>query len=74
MSETFTFDVNYSTTFEKLEALREKMLDFVKTEKRDYQSVFEVTVNGLLTDLFYHQVANNLTFFLQISRIRKKWY
>lgn len=46
MSEPFTFDVSYSTTFEKLELLREKMLEFVKTERRDYQPVFDVTVNG----------------------------
>lgn len=45
MSEPFTFDVSYSTTFEKLELLREKMLEFVKTERRDYQPVFDVTVN-----------------------------
>jgi small-conductance mechanosensitive channel len=51
MSETFTFDVNYSTTFENLEVLREKMLEFVKTERRDYQPVFDVTVNGSLCSI-----------------------
>ncbi|KAJ3490527.1 hypothetical protein NLJ89_g11426 [Agrocybe chaxingu] len=44
MSETFTFDVSYSTSFEDLERLRERMLDFVKAERRDYQPVFDVTV------------------------------
>ncbi|KDR75887.1 hypothetical protein GALMADRAFT_68503 [Galerina marginata CBS 339.88] len=44
MSETFTFDVSYSTTFEDLERLREKMLAFVKAERRDYQPIFDVTV------------------------------
>jgi len=45
MSETFTFDVSYATTFEDLEKLREKMLEFVKAERRDYQPAFDVTVN-----------------------------
>ncbi|KAH9485389.1 Mechanosensitive ion channel protein Msy2 [Psilocybe cubensis] len=44
MSETFTFDVAYSTSFEDLERLREKMLAFVTAERRDYQSVFDVKV------------------------------
>jgi len=44
MSETFTFDVAYSTTFEDLEKLRDKMLEFVKTERRDFQPSFDVTV------------------------------
>jgi len=46
MSESFAFDVAYSTTFEDLERLREKMLEFVTEEKRDYQPVFDVTVKG----------------------------
>lgn len=46
MSETFTFDVNYSTTFEDLERLRDRMLVFVEAERRDYQPVFDVKVNG----------------------------
>ncbi|KAF5393511.1 hypothetical protein D9757_000597 [Collybiopsis confluens] len=44
MSETFKFEVAYSTTFEELEALRTKMLQFVQSEKRDYLPVFDVTV------------------------------
>ncbi|PPQ67301.1 hypothetical protein CVT25_005885 [Psilocybe cyanescens] len=44
MSETFTFDVAYSTSFEDLERLREKMLAFVTAERRDYQTVFDVKV------------------------------
>jgi len=47
MSETFIFDVNYSTSFEDLEKLRAKMLDFVKLERRDFQPVFDVTVKGV---------------------------
>jgi small-conductance mechanosensitive channel len=46
MSETITFDVAYSTTFEDLEKLRDKMLDFVKSEPRDFQPSFDVTVKG----------------------------
>ncbi len=48
MSETFIFDVNYSTSFEDLEQLRAKMLEFVKFERRDFQPVFDVTVKGAL--------------------------
>jgi len=46
MSETFTFDVGYSTTFEDLERLRERMLEFVTKERRDYDTVFDVKVKG----------------------------
>ncbi|KAF8906527.1 hypothetical protein CPB84DRAFT_1675669, partial [Gymnopilus junonius] len=49
MSETFTFDVSYSTTFQDLERLREKMLEFLKAERRDYQPNFDVKVIGDLT-------------------------
>ncbi|KAJ7218050.1 Mechanosensitive ion channel-domain-containing protein [Mycena pura] len=44
MSETFTFDVHYSTSFEDVEKLRERMLKFVTTERRDYQPAFDVVV------------------------------
>jgi len=44
MSESFTFDVNYSTSFEDLEKLRQRMLTFVTTERRDYQPAFDVVV------------------------------
>ncbi|KAJ6625628.1 Mechanosensitive ion channel-domain-containing protein [Mycena sp. CBHHK59/15] len=44
MSEKFTFDVNYSTTFEDIEKLRMKMLAFVTSERRDYQPVFDIAV------------------------------
>lgn len=47
MSETFTFDVAYSTSFEDLERLREKMLEFVTNERRDYQPVFDVNIKGM---------------------------
>lgn len=51
MSETFTFDVAYSTTFEDLEKLREKMLEFVKAERRDFQPSFDVSVKGTLSSV-----------------------
>ncbi|KAF7288661.1 Mechanosensitive ion channel protein [Mycena chlorophos] len=44
LSEKFTFDVSYATTFHELEILRAKMLQFVTSERRDYQPVFDVTV------------------------------
>ncbi|KAJ7783196.1 Mechanosensitive ion channel-domain-containing protein [Mycena metata] len=44
MSESFSFDVAYSTTFEEVELLRQKMLTFVTTERRDFQPAFDVVV------------------------------
>jgi hypothetical protein len=44
MSETFTFDVDFATTFEQLEILRDKMLNFLVAERRDYQPAFDVVV------------------------------
>ncbi|KAI0318281.1 Mechanosensitive ion channel-domain-containing protein [Amylostereum chailletii] len=44
MSESFTFDVGYDTTFEQIERLRALMLDFVSRERRDYQPQFDVVV------------------------------
>ncbi|KAG6811897.1 hypothetical protein H0H92_005355 [Tricholoma furcatifolium] len=46
MSETFTFDVSYATTFEDLEKLRARMLAFVTAERRDYQPAFDVVVKA----------------------------
>lgn len=47
MSETFAFEVAYGTTFEQLETLRDKMLIFLKTERRDYLPSFDVMVVGM---------------------------
>ncbi|KAI0000574.1 Mechanosensitive ion channel-domain-containing protein [Russula vinacea] len=44
MSESFTFDVNYSTTFKQIERLRSLMLNFVQMERRDYQPSFDIIV------------------------------
>nr|VWO97655.1 C6 zinc finger protein [Ganoderma boninense] len=44
MSESFEFDVAYTTSFEQIERLRELMLSFLKVERRDYQPVFDVYV------------------------------
>jgi len=46
MSETFTFEVDYSTTFQEVEKVREKMLKFLKSETRDFQPVFDLMVKG----------------------------
>ena len=46
MSEPFTFDVAYETTFEQIEALRGRMIAFLSNERRDYVAVFDVTVMG----------------------------
>ncbi|KAI0280986.1 Mechanosensitive ion channel-domain-containing protein [Russula aff. rugulosa BPL654] len=44
MSESFSFDVNYSTTFKQIERLRSLMLSFVQMERRDFQPSFDVVV------------------------------
>jgi len=44
MSETFPFDVAFDTTFEQVEALRDKMLAFVKEQRRDFLPSFDVVV------------------------------
>jgi small-conductance mechanosensitive channel len=47
MSESFTFDVAYDTTFQQIEALRERMLAFLSNERRDYVTVFDIEVVGM---------------------------
>ena len=47
MSETFEFEVAFSTTFEQIESLRAKMLAFVKAEMRDFLPSFDVSVKGV---------------------------
>ena len=47
MSESFTFDVHYSTTFEQIERLRALMLGFVQSERRDFQPRFDIVVVGM---------------------------
>jgi len=44
MSEPFTFDVAYDTSFEQIEALRGRMIAFLSNEKRDFVAVFDVMV------------------------------
>lgn len=44
LSETFIFDVHYATTFQEVEKIRQKMLEFVKSECRDFQPVFDLEV------------------------------
>lgn len=46
MSETFTFDVDYTTTFKQIEMLRSLMLGFVQLERRDFQPSFDIVVVG----------------------------
>lgn len=46
MSETFKFEVSYKTSFRDLEKLREKMLEFLKEERRDFEPAFDVSVIG----------------------------
>jgi len=46
MSDPFTFDVAYDTSFEQIEALRGRMIAFLSNERRDYAAVFDVVVMG----------------------------
>ncbi|KAL7007996.1 hypothetical protein EMMF5_002645 [Cystobasidiomycetes sp. EMM_F5] len=53
-SEVFTWDVDFGTTFEQIEALRQAMLDFLESERRDYVhkcdiSVKDFAAQGMLT-------------------------
>ncbi|KAF8625434.1 hypothetical protein AX15_005393 [Amanita polypyramis BW_CC] len=47
MSETFSFIVGYDTSFQDLERFRDQMLVFLQSEKRDFQPVFDLTVQDL---------------------------
>ena len=47
MSESFAFDVDYSTTFKQIETLRSLMLNFVQLERRDFQPSFDIVVVGM---------------------------
>ena len=46
MSEPFVFDVAFDTSFEQIEKLRKKMLEFVSMNGRDYQQIFDIVVSG----------------------------
>ncbi|KAI5123926.1 hypothetical protein M0805_006343 [Coniferiporia weirii] len=47
MSETFEFEVAYSTTLEQIENLREKMVAFVQSQGRDFLPSFDVVVKDI---------------------------
>lgn len=44
ISEKILFDVDFGTTYEKIDALRARLLDFVQAERRDYQPSVDVTL------------------------------
>lgn len=52
ISETFSWDVSFGTSFEKIEQLRGKMLEFLKAERRDYSTSFDVNIQGNCPSLF----------------------
>ncbi|ORY33717.1 Mechanosensitive ion channel-domain-containing protein [Naematelia encephala] len=45
--ETFSFEVDFGTSFEALQALRAKMLKFCKDESRDFLPIFDVIVDDI---------------------------
>ncbi|GAA5936268.1 uncharacterized protein JCM15063_002764 [Sporobolomyces koalae] len=42
--ESFVFDVDFSTSFEKIEALRVRMLEFLESEKRDFIPSIDISI------------------------------
>ncbi|KAG8747159.1 hypothetical protein FRC10_002208 [Ceratobasidium sp. 414] len=64
MSETFVFDVAYSTEFEQIEALRRQMLSFVQSQGRDYLPIFDVVVSGIVPIL--HKYMRSFIVFVDI--------
>ncbi|SRR6266702_960410 len=68
MSESFTFDVHYSTTFEQIEKLRSLMLGFVQSERRDFQPLFDIVVVGMCQD----QDQSLVLYLMSYSRTRRK--
>jgi small-conductance mechanosensitive channel len=48
MSESILFKVDINTTQEQLDLLRDKMLDFLVSEGRDYTSKFAVIIKEIL--------------------------
>lgn len=42
--EAFVFDVDFSTSFEKIEALRTRMLEFLEAEKRDFIPSIDISI------------------------------
>ncbi|WWC58465.1 uncharacterized protein I303_101007 [Kwoniella dejecticola CBS 10117] len=47
ISESFTFEVAFDTSFEALQALRARMLKFCKDNSRDFLPVFDVIVDDI---------------------------
>ncbi|GAA5958560.1 hypothetical protein JCM8115_002505 [Rhodotorula mucilaginosa] len=78
ISETFTFDVDFGTTFEKIEALRARMLEFLQTERRDFRPFVDISVEdfaaqgklSLSATINYRGNWQNVT--LKMQR-RNKW-
>ncbi|WVN85447.1 uncharacterized protein L203_100593 [Cryptococcus depauperatus CBS 7841] len=78
IAEEFTFEVDFATTFEALQALRARMLKFLNDNNRDFLPVFDVTVNDmpaqgklvLKADIRYK--SNWQQFSLKVQR-RNKW-
>ncbi|KAK4046937.1 hypothetical protein OIV83_005728 [Microbotryomycetes sp. JL201] len=76
--EPFVFDVAFDTPFEKIEALRERMLEFLEVERRDFLPQCDITVQNfegqgkttLSANIMYRSNWQNGT--LKAQR-RNKW-
>lgn len=41
--------VDFGTTFEQIDKLRKTMLEFLESEKRDFSTAFDVTIDGAVS-------------------------
>lgn len=77
-SESFTWSVDFGTSFEQIESLRDAMLDFLEYEKRDFLPECDISVNSfedqskitLSTSIPYKSNWSNAA---QKSQRRNKW-
>lgn len=78
ISEKFTWDVNFNTSFQKIEQLRTKMMEFLTSERRDFNPGFDVMIKDfegqakltLQADIKYKSNWQNGTL---KSQRRNKW-
>ena len=54
----------YDTTFEQIERLRELMIAFLKSERRDFLAIFDVLVVGRLTEYSHHHIYDPCSYLL----------
>ena len=63
ISETFTWDVAFDTSFDKIEALRSRMLEFLEIERRDFLPMIDIAVKGEPLPILNRQFSRNKQLF-----------